>query len=89
MVSVILAAVCRLRCCIDLVIALSLIIGPLIRTVPVVARAGPTLTLSDADKLLAVERGANYACLDVLSGTMTTSTARGVLQVRNVATTPS
>ena len=70
---------------IDLVIALGYIACPLIRTVPVVARAGTTLTLRDGDELLTVERSANYSRLDILSGPVASSTTRGVLQVRDVA----
>ena len=84
-ISLTVRLVLRLR--IDLMITLSYIAWPLIRIVPVVARAATTLTLRDGDELLTVERSANYSRLDILSSPVATSAARGVLQVRDVAAT--
>ena len=87
MISISLTVCLVLGLRIDLVIALRNIACPLIRTVPVVARAATTLTLCDGDDLLTVERSANYSRLDIISSSVATSAARGVLQVRDVAAT--
>ena len=84
-ISLTVRLVLRLR--IDLMITLGYIAWPLIRTVPVVARAATTLTLRDGDELLTVERSANYSRLDIFSGPVDSSTTSGVLQIRDVATT--